>query len=96
LNGKRANLYDTDWNPMPFKMIVPKSRVAPIPAPPNLGEMLDVARKLCKDFKLVRVDLYDVAGKLYFGEMTFTPASGSHIFQPEEYDLKIGQLLRLT
>lgn len=44
--------------------------------PDNLGEMVDIAGKLGHDFKYVRVDLYNISGKIYFGEMTFTPSSG--------------------
>lgn len=41
--------------------------------PKKLSEMLDIARILSKDFKFVRVDLFNVEGKIYFGELTFTP-----------------------
>lgn len=41
--------------------------------PENLQEMLDIARQLSKDFPYVRVDLYDIRGKVYFGELTFSP-----------------------
>lgn len=41
--------------------------------PENLTEMLDIARQLSKDFPYVRVDLYDIRGKVYFGELTFSP-----------------------
>lgn len=46
------------------------------PKPEKLDEMLETARILGKDFKYVRVDLYDLDGSIRFGEMTFTPASG--------------------
>ncbi len=47
-----------------------------IPAPKNLAKMLDCARVLSQGFPQVRVDFYEVAGHLYFGEMTFTAACG--------------------
>ena len=46
------------------------------PKPDNLNEMLSIARTLGKEFRYVRVDLYDLDGEIKFGEMTFTPASG--------------------
>ena len=46
------------------------------PKPANLDEMLVIARTLGKDFKYVRVDLYNIDGKILFGEMSFTPSSG--------------------
>ena len=57
--------------------------------------MIEFARKLSKDFALVRVDFYNVDGKIYFGEMTFTSASGVDVFKPAEYDLKLGEMLEL-
>lgn len=47
-----------------------------LPAPVNLHEMLEVSAKLSKEFPEVRIDYYEVDGKLYFGEMTFTSATG--------------------
>ena len=48
----------------------------PIPRPICLKEMLEVASKLSKGFPQVRVDLYEVKGKVYFGELTFTSSGG--------------------
>ena len=50
---------------------------------------------MSKDFPFVRVDFYENDNKLYFGEMTFTSASGTHIFTPEDFDLKLGNLIHL-
>ena len=44
--------------------------------PKNFPEMVDVARLLSAHIDFVRVDLYNIDGTIYFGEMTFTPASG--------------------
>ena len=49
---------------------------AELPAPENLAEMLNYARILSKDFPQARIDFYEVAGKIYFGEITFTSAAG--------------------
>jgi hypothetical protein len=50
--------------------------------------MLEAAAKLSKGFSVVRVDLYEVDGKAYFGEMTFTPAAGYNYFYTDDF-LKI-------
>lgn len=47
-----------------------------ISKPKTLGTMLDIAQKLSANFPIVRVDLYEVDGKVYFGELTFTPLGG--------------------
>jgi len=61
-----------------------------IECPDNLDEMLDVARTLSEDFPFVRVDLYSIQGKIYFGEMTFYPWSGYVKFTPDSFDFELG------
>ena len=53
--------------------------------------MVKLSKKLSEDFQFVRVDLYNVDGKIYFGELTFTPASGRHPFLPLEKDIEIAK-----
>ena len=67
-----------------------------IEQPKNFDKMKEIACILSKDFKLVRVDLYNINGKIYFGEMTFTPFSGIGKFTPVEYDLFLGEKLLLS
>jgi hypothetical protein len=93
--GLKMSFYDLDWNRLPFGHSYPRYE-KPVPRPGNLGEMIEVAKKLCRDFIYVRVDLYRLDdGSLRFGEMTFTPASGQCIWDPPEYDLLIGQMISL-
>lgn len=61
----------------------------------NLTNMIRVAEELSKEFKFLRVDLYNVKGKIYFGELTIYPAAGMGAFIPEEWDDKLGFLLNL-
>lgn len=63
--------------------------------PQNLQLMKELAEKLSKDFKMVRVDFYNIEGKIYFGELTFTSFGGYFNFNPPEYDLKLGEMLDL-
>ena len=58
--------------------------------------MLEIAKLLSRDMTFVRIDLYDINGKIYFGEITFFPASGFSPFYPEEWDLKFGEWIKLN
>lgn len=63
---------------------------------PRYDEMVLLAQKLAKPFPFVRVDLYEVDGKIYFGEMTFTPAKGTLILDDDECDYEIGNWLDIS
>lgn len=63
--------------------------------PKTFGQMKEIAKKLSKGIPFVRVDLYEINGKIYFGELTFTPCGGYMPFNPKEWDRKLGQLLKL-
>lgn len=92
----RANYYDPNGYRLPFEEVVcPADPSREILLPTNLREMITIAEKLASDIPFVRVDLYNVNGHIYFGEMTFYPASGFGFFNPDEWDLKLGQWLDL-
>lgn len=63
--------------------------------PKNFDKMIELARKLSKGEKFVRVDLYNVDGKIYFGEYTFFHNSGLVPFIPVKYDYIFGDLIKL-
>jgi hypothetical protein len=63
--------------------------------PSNIRQMIEYAEKLSKEFPHVRVDLYNVNGKIIFGELTFYHASGYFKFEPDEFDYKIGDAFTL-
>ncbi len=65
--------YDADWNLTDgvYPQFHPTQRL--LPKPQNFEKMKEIAVALSSDFDYVRVDLYDIEGKIYFGEMTFTP-----------------------
>lgn len=82
--------FDTAWNLLDFSDEV--GAVRPwVTKPANLDEMLALAAKLSAGFGFVRVDLYNVRGRVYFGELTFTPAGGNIKYDPESWDLKHGE-----
>lgn len=62
-----------------------------IPKPKNYEKMLEIAAKLSEGFSHVRVDLYNIDGTIYFGEMTFTSGSGLEPNIPESSDLMLGE-----
>ena len=57
--------------------------------------MVKLAKLLSKDFPFVRVDLYNIEGKIYFGEMTFYPWSGYVSFNPDIFDFILGDQFNL-
>ena len=65
------------------------------PLPDNILEMIDCADELSKDFPHVRVDLYNIEGRIVFGELTFYNASGYMIFTPDKYDFLFGDYFEL-
>lgn len=91
----RFDFYDLDFNHLPVLNGHPNADLWPV-KPENFSEMLDVAAKLSKGIPHVRVDLYNVNGKIYFGEMTFFHWSGMVPFEPLEWDYKFGEYINLS
>ncbi|WP_026519701.1 ATP-grasp fold amidoligase family protein [Butyrivibrio sp. FCS006] len=63
--------------------------------PQNLDEMIEISKKIAKGKRFVRVDLYNITGKIYFSEITFFPGSGFTRFDPEKSDLLLGEAMHL-
>lgn len=83
----RRTLYTADWTPLPYTYTHPRGPEDP--PPPNFQAMCAAARDLGAHFDFIRVDLYNVDGRIYFGELTAYPAGGmSH--WPHELDAMIG------
>lgn len=68
----------------------PTMDVAP-QLPSNINEMIDIAQKLAEPFPFARVDLYNIGGKIIFGEITFYPASGYNTYKPDSFDFELGK-----
>lgn len=90
--------YDTQWDAHPeysedYYHFIPTDKR--LPRPITLDKMLDAAARLSKGFPQVRVDFYEVDGKLYFGEMTFTSSAGINGFYTKEFLLELGHLTKL-
>ena len=89
-----VDFYDLDWKPMPFERHYPRSGINII-KPKNYNKMIELAESLSKDIPFLRVDFYEVNGKIYFGELTFFPGAGFEEFTPESYDELFGSWIEL-
>jgi hypothetical protein len=94
INHKQS-LYDTQWNYIHASMHYHSDPKIQIRKPEKLEEMLKLARILAKEFYQLRVDLYYVNGRIYFGEMTLYDTSGYARFQPEEFGELLGSWIQL-
>jgi hypothetical protein len=81
-------LYDTAWRRLPFELLYPAG--PDILRPKGLPEMLRVARALSQPFDFLRVDLYHIDGRVYFGELTCYPGNGTEPFRPAGFDAELG------
>jgi hypothetical protein len=88
-----GRFFDRDWNPAFRSLKFPTHPTSP-PPPRSYDTMLWIAEELGRDFPFVRVDLYEVEGQPYVGELTFTPTAGYHRLDPPEADLMLGRLWR--
>lgn len=71
----RQDYYDCDWNFRPY-VKDQNSMGGGMERPKNLERMIEIASKLSEQFAMARVDLYNIDGRIYFGEITLTPATG--------------------
>lgn len=89
-----VNFYDREWNPMPFIRKYPKNPVE-IKKPRDYEKMVQLAEKVSQGIPFLRVDFYECAEKLYWGEFTFFPGAGIEEFYPEEWDYKLGEMITI-
>lgn len=93
----RYNNYYIDWAPFDGSQFNGwKKTDYPLEKPQNFGEMVNLAETLAKKFPFVRVDIYDINGKIYFSEMTFTPAKGTLILDDDKADFEMGEWLDIS
>lgn len=86
--------YDFEWNRLEYQS---KSYYSEKKAtkPKNLNEMIDISKKIAKDFKFVRVDFFEIEGKVYIGELTFTPNAGRIKYINDETLIEVGNMLKI-
>lgn len=92
----RANLYDLNWNMLPFEETAyPCDTNRKHSKPINFDKMIKLVNVLAQPYTLIRIDLYNTNGKIYFGEITFYPNSGMVKINPIEEDYRLGDMLEL-
>lgn len=88
------DFFDMDFNHLPFTNGHPNSKT-PIEKPVCFDEMKKLAAVLSEGMPHVRIDFYEVNGKVYFGEFTFSHWGGIMPFEPEEWDYTFGSWIKL-
>lgn len=86
--------FDENWNCL--DIIEANHRInKKIKKPVNFSPMMEFSKKLSKNIPFIRVDFYEIDGKIYFGELTFFPAAGFEKFEPEKWNRRLGNMLEL-
>lgn len=88
-------IMDKDFNRLPVQSKTQETMKNNPKKPQNFEAMIEIAKKLSRDFPHVRVDLYNEEGKILFGELTFYGASGYILYDPDEFDYKLGEYFKL-
>jgi len=84
-----------DWEKAPYKRTDYSSFDSLPPKPKTFDEMVELAKTLSRSIPFSRIDFYEINSNLYFGEITFFPGSGLSLFDPDEWDAKIGSWITL-
>ena len=82
-------VFDMNWNIIDVETSMPTSDIIP-EMPENYSKMVEIAKKLSEPFPHVRVDLFNIEGKIYFNELTFYSGGGFVHLKPDEWQYKIG------
>ena len=91
----KSNFYNLEWNYIPLRTKL-KNSSKQFTRPINLEKMNELANILSKEYPFVRVDFYNINGRIIFGELTFTPGGGVSKFRPLDMDYKIAQKIDLS
>lgn len=86
--------YSLDWKLLPYTADA-ELPTEPLPKPPQLGRLVEIAAELSRGLPYCRVDLYEAEGKVYFGEITLIINAGLLRFNPISYDRILGDMLQL-
>ena len=94
-NNTKFYYYDKDWNLIRNFSYDGMKAEKNIEKPQNLDKMYEIAKKLSKGMKFVRVDLYNINGKIYFGELTFFPSAGLDNTRKKEANDYLNSMLKI-
>ena len=95
-NGAKFGTYDIDYNKLDVYRSDERKQLNKIEKPKKYDKMVEYAEMLSKKFKHCRVDLYNIDGKIYFGEITFYDGSGYMQYDPDEFDFELGKKFKLV
>lgn len=84
-------IFDVNFNQLPFYRMDENKLLENVEKPTNFEKMIEIAKRLSEDFPHVRVDLYNIDGKIFFGELTFYDGSGYQTYNPDEFDYILGE-----
>lgn len=88
-DGESIAHFDRYWNVLPDTIDI--DRFYKYISPKNFDDMIHISRELSRGFDFLRVDLYNINGKIYFGELTATPAAGyGRLMSPERHAMRSG------
>lgn len=89
-NRVSRHIFDMNWNHLSG---LTDETADTVEKPEHFNQMIEIARELSADFKFVRVDLYDINGRVYFGELTFSPTNGVFSHYTQEFLNEMGSKL---
>lgn len=93
---KYRDYYNPDWSPFRGKFLYDHPQPSkPYTAPENFAAMIEMAENLSQGFPHIRVDLYNIEGKIYFGELTYSSDNGMTAWVPKSLDYEFGKLMHL-
>lgn len=96
----KRNIYDKNWNPLYFTWTSKHKKASQIRGneiqpPQHLSEMIQVAKKISKDYPYIRIDFYDLEERLYIGEITHCHGGGFDQMRPLEWDYTWGAKMKI-
>lgn len=93
--GLKEDFYDEVWNHLNVQRPAHGNAILPVQRPKQYELMKQLAAKLSEKMSFARIDFYEIDEKVYFGEITFYPTSRFEGFKPDEWDLKLGEWIKL-
>lgn len=96
-SNETIDFYNMEWNLMPFVGVNPNGRNGntPVERPAGFDSMVKICERLSKDLSFSRIDLYEINDTEYFGEVTFFPGGAVGHFSPDEWNYRLGDLVKL-
>ena len=91
----KFDFFDMNFNHLDLVNIHPNAD-KPIPKPEKFDEMKELAAKLSQGMRHVRIDLYELNGKIYFGEYTFFHGGGFQLCHPEKWERQLGDWIDIS